>query len=121
MYVAIDEASKHVQTKHFRLLVGVFDAEHKELLGTACSQPIRVLANNDCPTGAAFIQLNVPIKYGHYCTLSSHMHNSCLKRDMLAEQLSNWPKGGLKFKPDPIKTWFLRCSVGLSWYASTVS
>ena len=62
MYVSIDEAGSHVKVKHFRLLIEVQSSAGQELLGSACSQPIRVLANNDCPTGAADIHVTVPIR-----------------------------------------------------------
>ena len=32
------------------------------LLGACCSPPIRVLANNDVPTGAAYIALTLPLR-----------------------------------------------------------
>lgn len=56
MYISLDEACSHVKAKHFRLIMGVYDEAGGQLLGTACSQLIRVLANNDCPKGAASIE-----------------------------------------------------------------
>lgn len=44
------------------LQVGVYDYESMKLLGTGLSSPIRVLANNDTPTGAAYISLNVALR-----------------------------------------------------------
>jgi hypothetical protein len=40
---------------------GVYTQDGECLLGTAVSNQIRVLANNDVPTGAAFIPLVVPV------------------------------------------------------------
>lgn len=40
---------------------GVYTQDGDCLLGTAVSNQIRVLANNDVPTGAAFIPLVVPV------------------------------------------------------------
>ncbi len=40
---------------------GVYTHDGSCLLGTSVSQRIRVLANNDVPTGAAFIPLIVPV------------------------------------------------------------
>ena len=62
MYVSIDEACSHLGVKQFRLVVEVHNESGEELLGSSCSQPIRVLANNDCPTGAAAIQFIVPVR-----------------------------------------------------------
>ncbi|DBB13364.1 TPA: hypothetical protein ACH3X3_005098 [Trebouxia sp. C0006] len=62
MYCAIDEAGRHVGSKSFRLVVGVYSQTGEDLLGSACSQPIRVMANNDIPKGAAHIPLIVNIR-----------------------------------------------------------
>ena len=40
-----------------RLVAGMYETGGDILLGTAISGPIRVLANNDVPTGAAYIPL----------------------------------------------------------------
>lgn len=40
---------------------GVYDNDTMQLLGTGLSSPIRVLANNDVPTGAAYINLDVSL------------------------------------------------------------
>ena len=45
-----------------RLVVGAYDQVGHQLLGAACSPPIRVLANNDVPSGAAFISLHLPLR-----------------------------------------------------------
>ncbi len=62
MYCAIDEAGSHVGSKSFRLVVGVYSQTGKDLLGSACSQPVRVMANNDIPHGAAHIPLIVNVR-----------------------------------------------------------
>jgi len=41
--------------------VGVYSHDGAQLLGTGLSGPVRVLANNDVPTGAAYINLDIPI------------------------------------------------------------
>ena len=64
LYLSIDEAGTHVGVRRFRLLVGVYDADGQVLLGTGISAAIRVLANNDVPSGAAYIVLEVPIRCG---------------------------------------------------------
>ncbi|KAL4421530.1 hypothetical protein ABPG75_010821 [Micractinium tetrahymenae] len=61
MYVSIDEACTHVDAPAFRLLAAVYDAAGEKLLATAVSPPIRVLANNDVPTGAARIPLEAQL------------------------------------------------------------
>ena len=45
-----------------RLVAGAYDSHGQNLLGTALSPPIRVLANNDVPTGAAFIPLTIEVR-----------------------------------------------------------
>ena len=62
MYCAIDQAGRHVGSKSIRLVVGVYSQTEKDLLGSACSQPIRVMANNDIPHGAAHIPLVVNVR-----------------------------------------------------------
>ncbi|XRB24685.1 E2F_TDP domain-containing protein [Pseudoscourfieldia marina] len=84
LFVSIDEASTHVHPFHphiqlhgarnptlagaaaaqpsakkFRLLVAAHDPSDNTFLGTAVSGPIRVVANNDVPKGAAVISLDV--------------------------------------------------------------
>ncbi len=44
------------------LVVGAYDEAGEQLLGACCSPPIRVLANNDVPTGAAYIALTLPLR-----------------------------------------------------------
>jgi len=69
LFISIDEASNHVcpygvnKCKVFRLLFGVYDYDSKEFLGSGVSGPIRVLANNDVPKGAAAMRVQ--------CELSS--------------------------------------------------
>ncbi|CAL8462410.1 g1943 [Coccomyxa elongata] len=62
MYLSIDEAGTHVNVRRFRLLMGAYDQVGHQLLGSTCSAPIRVLANNDVPSGAAFISMHLPIR-----------------------------------------------------------
>ena len=62
MYCAIDEAGSHVGSKSFHVAVGVYSQTGKDLLGSACSQPIQVMANNDIPHGAAHIPLVVNVR-----------------------------------------------------------
>jgi len=61
MYLSLDEAVTHVGCKCFRLVCGALDASG-ELIGTAVSLPIRVLANNDVPTGAAHIEMYMEVE-----------------------------------------------------------
>jgi hypothetical protein len=44
-----------------RLLMSVYDPTTKALLGTTLSGPIRALANNDVPKGAAAIEMKVSL------------------------------------------------------------
>ncbi len=62
MYLSIDEAATHVGNKRFRLVAMVYEQNGQDLIGTTCSQPIRVMANNDVPTGAAHISLSCNIR-----------------------------------------------------------
>jgi hypothetical protein len=57
MYLSLDEACTHVDAAAFRLVAGVYNRQGTRLLATAVSPPVRVLANNDVPTGAAKIRL----------------------------------------------------------------
>jgi hypothetical protein len=58
MYLSLDEACTHVDAASFRLVAGVYNRQGTRLLATAVSPPVRVLANNDVPTGAARIPLD---------------------------------------------------------------
>ncbi|KAL0026159.1 hypothetical protein WJX79_006416 [Trebouxia sp. C0005] len=80
MYCAIDEAGSHVGSKSFRLVVGVYSQTGKDLLGSACSQPIRVMANNDIPNGAAHIPLVVNARkdWAGWQTRKSGLVSKCL-------------------------------------------
>ena len=68
LFVAIDEACTHVTVEgrsprhcRFRLLACVYEGRTCDnLVSSAVSAPIRVLANNDVPGGAAFVDLKVP-------------------------------------------------------------
>ena len=51
-----------IATLSARMVAGAYDHQGQVLLGTTMSMPIRVLANNDVPTGAAFISLDVPLR-----------------------------------------------------------
>ena len=62
MHFSIDEACTHVGVKAFRIIAGLYDMSTKELLGTACSLPIRVVSNNDVPGGSAHITLEASIR-----------------------------------------------------------
>ncbi|DBA88310.1 TPA: hypothetical protein ACH3X1_016529 [Trebouxia sp. C0004] len=62
MYLSIDEAATHVGNKRFRLVAMVYEQNGQDLIGTTCSQPIRVMANNDVPIGAAHIRLSCSIR-----------------------------------------------------------
>ncbi|KAK9864513.1 hypothetical protein WJX84_009851 [Apatococcus fuscideae] len=45
--------SSHVGKYRFRLIFGIYAVDTNRLIGTACSAPIRVLANNDRPGASA--------------------------------------------------------------------
>ena len=62
LYLSIDEAGTHVGARAFRLVAAAYDASGLVPLGATVSPPIRVLANNDVPTGAAFITLHLPLR-----------------------------------------------------------
>jgi hypothetical protein len=57
MYLSLDEACSHVNASAFRLVAGIYNRHGSRLLATSVSPPIRVLANNDVPTGAARFKL----------------------------------------------------------------
>ena len=61
MWLSLDEACTHVGAQAFRLVAGIYDGAGARLLGTAVSPPIRVLANNDVPTGTASIPLQATL------------------------------------------------------------
>ncbi|KAK9817699.1 hypothetical protein WJX72_000872 [[Myrmecia] bisecta] len=61
LYLAFDEAGTHVGSRNFRLLACAYDRADGRRLGTTCSPPIRVVANNDVPTGAAQFHMDLPI------------------------------------------------------------
>lgn len=56
VYLSFDEATTHVGQRSFRLLACFSDAAGA-VLTTAISPPVRVLANNDAPSGAAHLSL----------------------------------------------------------------
>ncbi|KAL4855434.1 hypothetical protein ACK3TF_003975 [Chlorella vulgaris] len=57
MYLSLDEACTHVNASAFRLVAGIYNRQGTRLLATSVSPPIRVLANNDVPTGTARFKL----------------------------------------------------------------
>lgn len=67
LHVSIDEASTHVRpgpgnSQRFRLLLAAWQGE--QFAGSAVSQQVRVIANNDVPRGAGFLRID--------CTLWQH-------------------------------------------------
>ncbi|KAK9823400.1 hypothetical protein WJX72_002490 [[Myrmecia] bisecta] len=61
LYLAFDEAGTHVGRHNFRLLACAYDLAGGRRLGMACSPPIRVVANNDMPTGAAMFHMDLAL------------------------------------------------------------
>jgi hypothetical protein len=73
MYLSLDEAVTHVQSKndlantsykgpdvrYFRLVCGAYAGT--DLISTSVSPPIRVLSNNDVPSGAAHIEIQLEV------------------------------------------------------------
>jgi hypothetical protein len=96
IYVSLDEPSAHVApgpggTRRFRLLLAVWGAAAEgdavgahsgPLLGAALSRPIRVVANNDVPGGAAALTLRVPLS-GATRLASVHAWRACARRRRL--------------------------------------
>ncbi|DBA65457.1 TPA: hypothetical protein ACH3X2_003226 [Trebouxia sp. C0005] len=80
LYLSIDEADTHVGNKRFRLVAMVYEQNGQDLIGTTCSQPTRVMANNDMPIGAALIRLS--------CNRSS----DCLRYSPLVAQVCKFAK-----------------------------
>ena len=76
LFVAIDEASNHVApfmgTTRFRLLIGIFEVGGRKLLGSTVSAPIRSVANNDVPLGAATIGVDcaIPVPWKGWSALA---------------------------------------------------
>lgn len=81
MYLSFDEAVTHVGCRTFRLISAAFDAKG-ELIGTSPSPPVRVLANNDVPTGAAHIEMHIEVDSSWYgwesCFVPSQLFPSLL-------------------------------------------
>ena len=77
MYLSLDEAGTHVGVKRFRLVAGAYDENGQNELGTGCSAPIRVLANNDVPTGAACIKLHITLRWGCLGRLPAFGTDAC--------------------------------------------
>ncbi|KFM27990.1 hypothetical protein F751_0676 [Auxenochlorella protothecoides] len=61
LYLSFDEAGTHVGAKTFRLVCALYDSDGCQVLANAASPPIRVLANNDVPTGAAHLRLELEV------------------------------------------------------------
>lgn len=69
MYLSFDEAGTHVNQRTFRLVVSIaYDGGRHTTTGV--SPPVRVLANNDVPTGAAHmhIMVNMPSSWAGWQT-----------------------------------------------------
>lgn len=60
MYISLDEAVTHVGCRCFRLMSAAYNA-NGEVIGADVSPPVRVLANNDVPTGAAQMELYIQV------------------------------------------------------------
>ena len=90
IHLAIDEACTHVGVQNFRLVAGVFEQAKGQLLGTACSLPIRVVSNNDAPGGAAHITLAASIRcLPHQLGYNSSQHCFRLAHATMAVILSS--------------------------------
>jgi len=63
LFIACDEACSHMavpdKKTRFRFLFHLVNASDNSSVGSAVSPPIRVLANNDAPNGAAFIRTEI--------------------------------------------------------------
>ncbi len=102
MCLSIDEAATHVGNKRFRLVAMVFEQNGQDLIGTACSQPIRVVANNDVPTGAAHIRLSCTIRYIEaFADVPSVLLNCLIEQQCFCALLSccEWLPLGHSFMP----------------------
>lgn len=77
IYLSFDEAGTHVGVRSFRLVVALFDAATGAAVGTAVSPPVRVLANNDVPTGAAHIglQLYLPATWAGWASAPEMLYD----------------------------------------------
>ncbi|KAK9843157.1 hypothetical protein WJX74_007791 [Apatococcus lobatus] len=85
LYLSIDEACGHVgsNTDCFRLVFGVFAEDTGRSIGTACSPPLRVLANNDVPGGAPHINDVLATPTSRHRLASSDEESD--RSDMLAD------------------------------------
>ena len=92
LFISIDEACTHVamgdKKTRFRLLFSVDDASTGQRIGSAVSAPIRVLANNDAPNGAAYINMPVPLPSSSFrqSRRSPKDSSSCRKNHRWSEQ-----------------------------------
>lgn len=94
MYLSFDEAGTHVGCKSFRLVAAIYDENRTKLLGTTVSPPVRVLANNDVPTGAAHLQLmvNLPTTWAGWESAIKPMEVSYAQRFAAAMVSPSPPK-----------------------------
>ena len=103
-----------------RLIAAAYDTDRK-LLGSCCSLPINVLANNDAPNGPAFIDLNLPLEdswEGWSSAAGAKLSDEQQLRDNSAESLQreHFPGGALESR-EPSSSFHageqLPCSPGL--------
>jgi hypothetical protein len=94
MYLSFDEAGTHVGCKSFRLVAAIYDENRTKLLGTTVSPPVRVLANNDVPTGAAHLQLmvNLPTTWEGWASAINPLEVSYAQRFAAAMVSPSPPK-----------------------------
>lgn len=94
MYLSFDEAGTHVACKSFRLVAAIYDENRTKLLGTTVSPPVRVLANNDVPTGAAHLQLmvNLPTTWEGWASAINPLEVSYAQRFAAAMVSPSPPK-----------------------------
>jgi hypothetical protein len=100
MYLSFDEAGTHVACKSFRLIAAVYDENRTKLLGTTVSPPVRVLANNDVPTGAAHLQLmvNLPTTWAGWASAINPLEVSYAQRFAAAMVSPSAPKSAPRRK-----------------------
>lgn len=60
LHLAFDEACSHLNVKHFRLIMNMYDGAGQVLLGTGVSPPIKCVANNDVK-GAPYIPISITV------------------------------------------------------------
>ncbi|CAG9465962.1 unnamed protein product [Pedinophyceae sp. YPF-701] len=64
VYVSVDEACTHIDVQRIRLLLAVYEHATGCMIASGVTEPIRALANNDVPDGAAKISVTVPLVPG---------------------------------------------------------